>query len=96
MYLIGSKDFLRQEDHSRLLKYAKAFEPDEEARFIDSVGWEDWMEDFCGDPTEKIIGEDENKRIDQVLHEVFEEAQDEMDRLYLKKYGITYRDAYYR
>ena len=65
----------------RLLNEAKRFENLQD--FIDNVGWEDWMQEFVSDPeyTEEYGLEEQDKdRIDSELEDIFEEAQEELQK----------------
>ena len=67
----------------RLLNEAKKYESNEFEKFVDEIGWEDWMQEFVSDPeyTEEYGLEEQDKdRIDEELKDIFDEAQEELQK----------------
>ena len=72
---------MTNERREELKKIAKRFENLQD--FIDNVGWEDWMTEYISDPeyTEEYGLEEQDKdRIDSELEDIFEEAQEELQK----------------
>lgn len=57
----------------RLQEQAKRYGENEEQRFIDEIGWEDWMNDFTEDSED--MTENELRVIDDILTQIFESVR---------------------
>lgn len=57
----------------RLQEQAKRYGESEKERFIDEVGWEDWMNDFTEDSED--MTENELRVIDDILTQIFESVR---------------------
>lgn len=57
----------------RLQEQAKRYGENEEQRFIDEIGWEDWMNDFTENSED--MTESELRAIDDILTQIFESVR---------------------
>lgn len=81
MFIIGSIDFLNNQDRKVLLEQARAYLDEGFDVFAGAVGFAPWMIDFCDDDRSEddCLTEAEVKRINSVLREAWEIAREEAE-----------------
>lgn len=86
-YVFGGAHVLEDDVREELISKARDYEKDDLKVFIDEIGWEDWMNDFCSSEDEFAEPlENELENINRTLREVFELAQSQIEGEEIRKW----------